>query len=210
MRKVLHLLGLGKGVQPKPEEAVESQFFTTGFHDPGATVTAVPQWMERAPGIGARKLSRAAPSKRLKELWGRDRYMAGLSVVDLDACARHFEFYGVDSNRDMIEQNEYGAFMLVVLHGIVAVDRQQPWGDRLRLTEARAGSVLGEMSLLDSGPRWSYCTTLTECEVAVLDAASLDAMIQQAPAAAARLVGSLARRLSLRLRKLGTNNVVGS
>lgn len=210
MKKVLHMLGIGKGAQPEAEGAAESQFFTTGFHDPGAVVVDVPQWDARASRIGARKLARAAPSKRLKELWGRDRYMAGLSPDDLDECARHFEFYGVDSNRDMIEQNEYGAFMLVVLHGIVAVDRQQPWGDRLRLTEARAGSVLGEMSLLDSGPRWSYCTTLTECEVAVLDAASLDAMIQKAPAAAARLVGSLARRLSLRLRKLGANNVAGS
>ena len=210
MKKVLHIFGLGKGAQEESDDAPESQFFTTGFHDPGAAVVAVPQWSERATRIGARQLSRAAPSKRLKELWGRDRYMAGLSPDDLEKCARHFGFYSVDSNRDMIEQNEYGAFMLVVLHGIVAVDRQQPWGDRLRLTEARAGSVLGEMSLLDSGPRWSYCTTLTECEVAVLDAAALDTMIQQAPAAAARLVGSLARRLSLRLRKLGANNVAGS
>jgi len=41
------------------------------------------------------------------------------------------------------------------------VDRVQPWGEHLRLAETRPGDILGEMSLLDSGIRFSACTTLT-------------------------------------------------
>lgn len=203
MKKIADLLGLGRSAATDAEEGPESQFFTTGFHDGDEAAIPVMQWADRAKTIGARRLSRSAPSKRLKELWARDRFMAGLSAADLDKCAEHFEFYAVDPNKDLIEQNEYGGFMMVILHGVIAVDRQQPWGERLRLTEARSGNVLGEMSLLDAGPRWSYCTTLSPCEVAVLEAGGLDAMIEKDPASAARLVGSLARRLSLRLRKLG-------
>lgn len=203
MKNVFSMLRRGKPATASQDDSPESQFFTTGFQDVDDATVPIVHWAERAKAIGARKLARAAPAKRLKELWNRDRFMAGLSADDLDKCARHFEFYAVDANKDLIAQNEYGGFMVVVLHGVVAVDRQQPWGDRLRLTEVRAGNVLGEMSLLDAGPRWSYCTALNPCEVAVLEAGALDSMIEQDPGSAARLIGSLARRLSLRLRKLG-------
>ena len=203
MKRVFEMLRRSKPPMESRDENPESQFFTTGFHDVDDATVPVVHWAERAKAIGARKLARPAPVKRLKDLWNRDRFMAGLSPDDLEKCARHFEFYAADANKDLITQNEYGGFMLVVLHGVVAVDRQQPWGERLRLTEVRAGNVLGEMSLLDAGPRASYCTTLRPCEVAVLEAGMLDSLIERDPASAVRIVGSLARRLSLRLRKLG-------
>ena len=64
--------------------------------------------------------------------------------------------------------------------------------------------MLGEMSLLDSGIRFSTCTTLSECEIAVLSADALDDMMIQDPALAASLVALLARKLSLRLRVVST------
>ena len=203
MKKVFEMLRRSKAVEQNGDEGAESQFFTTGFQDVDDATVPVVHWAERAKAIGARKLARPVPVKRLTDLWSRDRFMAGLTPNDLEKCARYFEFYAIDANKDLIEQNEYGGFMLVMLHGVVAVDRQQPWGERLRLTEVRAGNVLGEMSLLDAGPRWSYCTTLNPAEVAVLEAGALDTMMEQDPGSAARLIGSLARRLSLRLRKLG-------
>lgn len=185
------------------DDATESQFFTTGFHDAEvATSEGVVQWPQRAAEIGATKLARSAAAQRLVELWQQDKYMAGLTPADMDHCVKYFHFYSVRSNADLITQGETGSFMVVLLRGSVAVDRLQPWGDRLRLTEVRAGSMLGEMSLVDAAPRWSYCTTLTDSEIAVLEAGDLDRMIGQDPAVACRLIGSLARRLSLRLRKL--------
>ena len=94
--------------------------------------------------------------------------------------------------------------MIVLLSGTIAVDREQPWGERLRLTEARPGNILGEMSLLDSGMRFSVCTSLTDCEIAVLSAQALDEMMAADPALAASLVALLARKLSRRLRVVST------
>lgn len=111
-----------------------------------------------------------------------------------------FDFSTVPANRDIIRQGEYGNFMIVLLTGAIAVDRLQPWGERLRLTEARPGDILGEMSLLDSGMRFSVCTSLTECTIAVLGAQALDEMMVAEPAVAASLIALLARKLSLRLR----------
>ncbi len=194
---------LGASRKDAVDDAPESQFFTTGFHDAEVvSLDGVVDWTQRATEIGATKLSRNAGGQRLLELWQQDKYMAGLTPADLERCIKYFHFYTVKSNADLIAQGETGSFMVVLLRGAVAVDRLQPWGDRLRLTEVRAGSMLGEMSLVDAAPRWSYCTTLTESEIAVLEASDLDRMIAQDPAAACRLIGSLARRLSLRLRKL--------
>ena len=44
---------------------------------------------------------------------------------------------------------------------VARMRRVQPWGAKARLGESRAGDVLGEMSLLDAGARFSACTTLT-------------------------------------------------
>ena len=106
----------------------------------------------------------------------------------------------VPAGRDVIRQDEYGNFMVVLLTGTIAVDRIQPWGEQLRLAETRPGDILGEMSLLDSGIRFSACTTLTDCEVAVLNAEGMDEMMDKDPQLAASLIALLARKLSLRLR----------
>ena len=91
----------------------------------------------------------------------------------------------------------------MLLAGTSAVDCLQPWSEQLRLTEARPGDILGEMSLLDSGQRFSLCVSLTECEIAVLSAQALDDMMTAEPQLAACLVALLARKLSMRLRVVG-------
>jgi CRP-like cAMP-binding protein len=70
----------------------------------------------------------------------------------------------------------------------------------MRLAEAVPGEILGEMSLLDSGMRFSVCTTLSPCEIAILDAQAMDDMLTADPTLAANLIALLARKLSLRLR----------
>jgi CRP/FNR family transcriptional regulator, cyclic AMP receptor protein len=56
------------------------------------------------------------------------------------------------------------------------------------------------MSLLDSGIRFSACTTLDDCEIAVLTADAMDDMMVEDARLAAALIALLARKLSLRLR----------
>ena len=124
----------------------------------------------------------------------------GFLFTDAAKMERFFEFAAIPSNRDVIRQDEYGNFMVVLLTGTIAVDRVQPWGEQLRLAETRPGDILGEMSLLDSGIRFSACTTLTDCEIAVLSAEAMDDMMTKDPQLAASLIALLARKLSLRLR----------
>ncbi|MDD2712529.1 MAG: cyclic nucleotide-binding domain-containing protein [Simplicispira sp.] len=200
MRGLLALLRL----QSQPSKAVpepgDSVFFASAFADQGAEPAVLVPWQARAAEVGARRMPVNRGGKLLQALWGKDKYMAHLQSDAVQRMEQFFEFVQVPPQRDVIRQNEYGNFMVVVLTGTLAVDRLQPRGEQLRLAETRPGDILGEMSLLDSGIRLSSCTTLTDCEIAVLSADALDDMLGKDAQLAASFVALLARKLSLRLR----------
>ena len=157
-------------------------------------------WESRAVELGARRIPAAPAIATLQALWARDRHMARLGAQDVARLERFLQFVRVEAGRTVIRQHELGNFMVVLVQGEIAVDRRQPWGEQLRLAESRPGDILGEMSLLDSGPRFSACTTLSDCEIAALPADGLDDMMRSDPHLAAALIALLARKLSVRLR----------
>jgi CRP-like cAMP-binding protein len=197
--------GLFEFLKPKPradapEERPDSILFSTAFAGLGVDASLLVPWEARAVEIDAKRVSASRGTKMLQSLWSKDKYMSHLDADAIQSMERFFDFATVPPNRDVIRQDEYGNFMLVLLSGAIAVDRVQPWGERLRLAEIRPGEILGEMSLLDSGIRFSACTTMNDCELAVLSAEGMDDMMSANPQLAANLIALLARKLSLRLR----------
>lgn len=183
-----------------PEDRPDSMLFSTAFAGLGVDASLLVPWEARAAEIDARRVDPARGTRQLQTLWAKDRYMQHLAPQAIEHLEQHFDFAAVVADRDLIRQDEYGNFMIVLLSGAVAVDRVQPWGERLRLAEIRPGEILGEMSLLDSGIRFSACTTMSDCEIAVLTAEGIDEMMRARPQLAASLIALLARKLSLRLR----------
>ena len=200
MKGILRLLRRPVPSRKAPQEPSDSVFFSTAFAEQGAGAAALTPWEARAVEVGAKRLSPNRGGKLLQALWAKDKYMAHLGDDAVKRMEQFFQFAQVPPNRDVIRQDEYGNFMVVLLTGTIAVDRVQPWGEQLRLAETRPGDILGEMSLLDSGIRFSACTTLNDCEIAVLSADAMDEMMARDPQLAASLVALLSRKLSLRLR----------
>ena len=96
---------------------------------------------DRAQEIHAQTRRPASRARlRFAQLWGADRYVAtaqrGRAAPDVRLS---LDFVTVPVNQEAIGQDELGDYMIVVLEGILAVDRIQPWGGRSRLAEARAG-----------------------------------------------------------------------
>ena len=197
--------GIFEILRPKPRAAVveekqDSVLFSTAFAGLGVDAALLIPWEARAAEVDARRMPAARGTKLLQALWAKDKYMSHLDSAAILSMERFFDFATVPADRELIRQDEYGNFMLVLLSGSIAVDRVQPWGERLRLAETRPGEILGEMSLLDSGIRFSACSTMNECEVAALSAEAMDDMLSANPQLAANLIALLARKLSLRLR----------
>ena len=200
MKGILGLLRQRSQSERTGEEQLDSVMFTTAFADQGVDPSLLVPWEARAIEVGAKKLNAERATKVLQTLWAKDKYMSHLDDHAIHSLQMFFEFAIVPANRDIIRQDEYGNFMVVLLNGNIAVDRLQPWGERMRLAETRPGDILGEMSLLDSGIRFSACTTITDCEVAILSTEAMDQMMTADPSLAAWLIAVLARKLSLRLR----------
>jgi hypothetical protein len=178
----------------------DSKLFATTFMGAGTDPDLLIPWEARAVEVGATRMDPERGTRLLQALWAKDKQM---SQMEMDAVSRmeaFLDYAAVPAGRELIRQDEFSNFMLVLLSGSIAVDRLQPWGERLRLSEAVPGVILGEMSLLDGGIRFSACTTLKDCEIAVLSATALDHMLTSDPALTASFVTVLARKLSLRLR----------
>lgn len=189
-----------KGEAPAERNGVDSVLFTTAFNGSGLDPSMLIPWEARAVEVGAKRLSSSHGVRQLQTLWAKDKNMAALPATSIERMERFVQFATVPGGRDLIRQGEYGNFMIVLLKGTIAVDRLQPWGEHLRLAETKPGDILGEMSLLDSGMRFSACTTLDDCEIAALSAEAMDEMMAADPHLAANLIALLARKLSLRLR----------
>ena len=197
------LFGLRRQKSATPsgdEDKADSKLFTAAFSGLGVSASLLVPWEARAAEVDAKRLDAERGNKILQSLWAKDKYMSLLDPDAIHSLQQYFDFATVQADRDVIRQDEYGNFMLVLLSGAIAVDRVQPWGERLRLAETQPGEILGEMSLLDSGIRFSSCSTLSECDVAILSAEGMDQMVSTDPTLAANLIALLARKLSLRLR----------
>jgi len=158
------------------------------------------RWLVRSQAIQAADIPTSPALSRLTALWEADPIMASMSARAVERLGPLLNFYSVPAQREIIQQDEVGDFMLVLLRGAVSVVRQQDNGDNLVLANVGPGEILGEMSLLDGGPRFSTCITQSECEIAVITTEHLEQAINAEPHITARLIAALARKLSLRLR----------
>lgn len=202
MKKLLERLRGGSSDGRATTAAVldDSRFFSTLFMERHEDTQLSVPWKARQADIQAQPFDRNRGADIFAELWGSDRLVAVMTPPNMGRFIQYLDFVQVPANQEVIGQDEQGDYMLVVLDGLVAVDRLQPWGGRARLAEARPGDMLGEMSLLDAGARFSACTTLKPTALAVLEAGRLDDLIREEPQLALAFLASLARRLSLRLR----------
>ena len=197
------LVGVQRGSRDNGGDRADSSLFSSAFSDLGVDMSMLVPWIARARGVDAAPLESARGVELMQSLWSRDKYMGRLHVDAIGQLEAFFDFAAVPAGRTIIRQDEYSNFMTVLLSGSIAVDRLQPWGELMRMAEALPGDILGEMSLLDSGMRFASCMTLSECEIGVLSAEALDALMASDAELAASLIALLARKLSLRLRIVG-------
>jgi len=169
---------------------------------PDAADTPPVRWALRAAQLGATPADPAECTERLVALWSGGKLANALDPAALRRLEGYLQYARVGPGKRVIEQDEGGDFMLVVLDGSILVERLPTVGSTAKLAEARAGDVLGDMALLDAGPRFSTCTTKTACLLGVLETESLARLMKDDAHLALVLLASMARRLSLRLRQV--------
>lgn len=118
-----------------------------------------------------------------------------MSADDLATFADMVQLRRFPKGAFIVNQNELGSSMYLLVSGRVKVSLASPDGKELALNYLEAPAHFGEMSLVDAEPRSADVIAVTEVELFSLDAKDLSAAIQINPRLALSLIATLSRRL---------------
>lgn len=120
------------------------------------------------------------------------------ATLDLAHAERH------PAKHVIFREGEEGDRLLLLLEGRVKVSLTSPEGKEAILSILEPGQLIGEMSLLDGGPRSATVTTMDACRFLVIWRKDFLGFLERRPHVALALL----QALSLRLR--ATNDLVGN
>jgi CRP-like cAMP-binding protein len=121
----------------------------------------------------------------------------GLSEEELNVLQGFLHPRTVAAGADIILEEQPGEVAYVLLSGSVKIHLQQRDGTEVILAVARAGEVVGEMSLVDSLGRSATVETLEPTRLLWMDRESFWRCLHAMPAMTYNLVELLSRRLRL-------------
>ena len=130
---------------------------------------------------------------------GKKQYLAHLRNVslfsgctdrDLAKIAKAADEVNVPAGYALADQGQTGREAFVIIEGSATVRRNGK-----KVAVLGPGAVVGELSLLDHGPRTATVTTDTDASVLVLDQRHFAAVIDEVPAITHKIMSVLAGRI---------------
>ena len=115
---------------------------------------------------------------------------ATCSTKDLQKIAKASDEIAVKAGTTLVDQGQQGREAFIVVDGTAAVKR-----NGRKITTLGPGAVIGELSLLDRGPRTATVTADTDMTVLGIDQRNFAGVIDQVPALAHKLLATLAGRI---------------
>ena len=126
------------------------------------------------------------------------------------SLAAQLEEVQMPEGQVLFNYGEPGDCLYVIRSGKAEVFFKDDTGTRIVLEVAGSGDVVGELSLLDGGPRTASVVVTEKLDALRLDRGDLDQFLRTHPAAAIDLMSSMGRRLRVsaeRLRHTASRNV---
>jgi len=112
------------------------------------------------------------------------------STKDLEKIRKAGDEVTVKAGHVLVEQGQTGREAFVVLSGSATVKRNGK-----KVATLGAGAVIGELSLLDHGPRTATVACDSDCDLLVISQNRFLGVIDEVPALAHKLLASLAARI---------------
>jgi CRP/FNR family cyclic AMP-dependent transcriptional regulator len=109
------------------------------------------------------------------------------SKKELQAVAKATDEMELPAGRVLCEQGSTGREAFIILEGTAVVTRNDQ-----QVAIAGPGTCVGELALLDHGPRTATVTAQTDLRVLVLGVREFASMLDDAPTIARKLLRSLA------------------
>ena len=125
------------------------------------------------------------------DLLARFTLFAGLTPDELARIAKLTEELEVGAGSVLTHEGRFEGFFYLVVAGTVEISRGGQAVDTVG-----AGGFVGEISLLDAGPRTATATTLTPCELLRLNNRQFDVLLDANPSIRDTLRATMEARLA--------------
>jgi CRP/FNR family transcriptional regulator, cyclic AMP receptor protein len=112
------------------------------------------------------------------------------SQKDLNTIAQSVDELFVQAGTALTVQDHVGSEAFILVSGSAIVTK-----NGRKIAKLGPGAIIGEMSLLDRGPRMASVTTDTDSTVLVIDPRHFSTILETVPRMAAKLLANLAARL---------------
>ncbi len=112
------------------------------------------------------------------------------STKDLQKIARAGDEITMPAGAVIVDQGQTGREAFIVMEGTVTVRRNGK-----KVGTLGPGTIVGELSLLDHGPRTATVTCDTECTLLLITQRHFSTVLDEVPALAHKLLAALAGRI---------------
>ena len=131
-------------------------------------------------------MARTEHISRLAEL----ELFSSCSKKDLQTIAKSSTEVDVLAGATIVEQGDMGTEAFVILDGEAVVKR-----NGRKIASLTAGDEIGELSLLDRGPRTAYVEAVTDMRLLRINSKDFSSLLQETPGLAMKMLASLAGRV---------------
>jgi CRP/FNR family cyclic AMP-dependent transcriptional regulator len=115
---------------------------------------------------------------------------AGFNRREIEAVGRLMDEVDVKAGRVLMREGASGREFFIVVSGSVRVDR-----NGRKVNELGPGDFLGEIALIDRGPRTATATAVDPCRLLVLDIGGFRTLVSKYPTVQGKIMKALAERL---------------
>ena len=134
-------------------------------------------------------------------LVGRSQFFAEFTREDIEVLASYMHIYKAKPQDTILQDGETGDYMLMVIDGEVDIYKTNLLGGQQYMTSVKAGTTLGEMSMIDGAPRFATCIALRNTTFGVLTRDNMGRIIHDKPGLGSKILIKLVTLLSQRLRQ---------
>ena len=155
----------------------------------------------------------ATPYSDIEALGRADRYIdeimeivhqidlfESLTAPEIEAVCRHMDCFAAPRGYSLQQQGTTDDHLVLLLTGTAIIKRESPLDGEEIIAEVSAGTLLGEMSMLDGKPHLTSCVAITPLDFAVFSRATLNSILVDTPRLGNKLLLTMLQLMSARLR----------
>lgn len=128
---------------------------------------------------------------------------------DFKLLAKAAEVDNYKAGMEIFKEGAPGDAMYFIISGQVEIVKKSASGESKRLALLPKGTVLGEMSLVDSAPRSATAIANTDVKMVLMKKHAFQTLTDEFPRPACKIMLKLLRTLSMRLRQTDSKIVDG-